>query len=352
MKIFPQVLLSLTSWTYKPLWILAGILYFFGACSNPRSPQTKSPDTSPPTQLLAYTQAPPQDTSRVYREFLQHFPDTNLPVEIRIPEILKDTMPADMVVKYILEAAETAKIPTFLEYWGDAESQALTREGLQNRYINIDNSIFAVINFAYGKRINLHPDFYSVWFLCSPTFLEGSYAYAYLANYNPEGQMLDAMLVAEELTYVDMETQSSTLIDQDTSITVSGQVSKYAELYGGTEDFIERFETRYRLSEAGTFETQKQYFSDLSGNYQSPDTNIVIHLDVYHENLFLSFGNPAIAEPGPEWKVIRFDREGRIILAQPPQSSEAYTLRFDDSHSELICQTPEGLTYTYTRTFE
>ncbi len=344
--------MSLTSRTYFFIWLIAGLSCLWGACSNPRSPQAKPQENSPPTQLLAYTQAPIQDTNKVFREFVQNFPDTSLPTEIRIPEILKDTMPADIVVEFILEAAKKAQIPTFLEYWGDAESQALTREGLANRFINVDESVFAVLNFSYGKRLQLHPDFYSVWFLCMPTFLEGTYAYAYLANYNRQGQMLDAMLVAEELAYVDMETQSSTRIDKELNIEMSGKVSKYAELYGGSQDFVETFQTRYQLSEKGTFETQNQYYSDLSGSYQSPDTNIVLHLDVYHENLFLSFGNPSQFEPGPEWKVIQFDRKGRTILAHPPQSEEAYTLRFDKSHSQLVCQTPDGLTYTYTRTLE
>ncbi len=286
------------------------------------------------------------------KEFVANFKVAALPYGTDTSYALQDTIPADIAIKYILEAAEKAQINAFKDVWGDTETQEMTRKGLKDRYISVENSAFAVINFGQGARLQLSQNYHSFVFHYIPTFMDGRYKYSFLANYTAEGKLIDVLPISELAQFVDMENIQTAHINKEGGIEVHTQLIRYGQMYDHPEDYEETGTQTFVIDQEGKFILQQEQYSSFSGKFLAKTDSELTAPRFLIEQLFedTQVRYQASADSSPqEWEIIRINKEKNELVARKPGSSQDYTLSYDKAKATFVCKNSKGEKTNYTR---
>ncbi len=302
---------------------------------------------------LAQTMLPkdyePKDTTSFESQFVLHFRSADLPLEISSQYQIEDTIPVDVVLDNILEAAALADLNAFEDLWGNPEIQEITRKGLQDRYIDVEKNAFAVINFGYLYTLPLSEDFHSLVFKYIPMFMEGSYVYTYLANYTPEGKLIDVVRIGGTAGYVDMEQEWKSTIQENGEIEVKTQVIKKGDMYGEDRDFVEKALVKYQMSQSGKFEIINQNFSSFSGSFQAKNSGEVFRIEEYFGDVNILYQPDPESVNEKELEVLEIDRQQNKITTRLPNSDQKMVLSYDSTRSHFVCNQSQGKAKEFVR---
>ena len=281
--------------------------------------------------------------------FLESFSDTNLPYQTDEEYAIQDTIPAEQVIQHILEASQNVAPDVFKDLWENQEMREITIKGLRDRYINVEENSFAVINFGMVNKLNISEKFQTVIFKYIPTFMEGIYSYTYLANYDTKGNLIDIVKIGGMAGYVDMQNKWSATVSKNGKIEVKGKSVKNGQMFGTNEDFIETAELTYQLDKEGNINLTKQKFSSFSGSFIRETHEEIIHIEEFFDEINI------IYQPSPDnfseqpLKVINFNKKKNQIITQFPDSLEQVVITYNANHTRFICKNESGDTWEYTR---
>ena len=308
-----------------------------------------------------------QKTTDFERNFLAKFPLGNMPLELGTVVKITDTIPATLVITHILEAAENNKIKTFSDYWGDVRINSTTKKGLEDRFLDMKNSVFMVLNFGYGQRLDLDSSYYSVLFQVIPSFLEGGYAYTYLANYSKKGEMLDAVRISANAGYVDMQLLASARIDKDGKITLESKNIKRGGLQDGSADFTEIASLAYKVDKDGKITIEQEKYSGFSGNFEGKETPETLKIEESPRSFEVSYNGTEVPQekgksylqvlykpssemqPDVALEIVKFDKANNTIIAKHPEENLQFVLVYDANKKSIQCKTSTGKTFNLNR---
>lgn len=289
-------------------------------------------------------------TSAFEQLFVANFKPSDFPYKADSEyEEIKDTIPADKVIKYVLEAAEKANSDAFVEFWGDEESKAMTRKGLADRFINVDESAFAVLNFEYLARLPLHDEVYTLVLRCVPTFMEGGYSYTYLVNYSKKGDFIDAVKIGGNAGYVDIQTEWKGKVAKEGWLEVEKAQVKMAEVTKPDDDFEETSYWKYQIEPEGKLDLIAQKHSSVSGKYKQKDGSKVLNLDEYLNEVLVFYQTDPSASQLDSREVTVLSHEDRKMVIAFPEANQKTILTFDENKAGFECRLPSGKVESYER---
>lgn len=282
-------------------------------------------------------------------DFLASFSDTALPYQTDEDYSLHDTIPADMVIVHILEASQQVAPEVFKDLWENEEMREITIKGLRDRYINIEDNSFAVVNFGVVNKLKISENYQTIIFKYIPTFMEGIYSYTYLANYSDKGELIDVVKIGGMAGYVDMQNKWSATVSKNGKIEVKGKSVKKGQMFGQHEDFIETAELSYQLDKDGKINLTKQKYSSFSGSFIRETKEEILHIEEFFEEINI------IYQPSPDnfseqpLEIIKIDKKKNQIITQFPDSPEQVVITYNANRTSFICKNESGDTWEYTR---
>lgn len=279
--------------------------------------------------------------------FLTKFKQKELPLKITNDITIQDTIPAKDVMQYILATADKEKMTALQDFYG--ENEAITRKGLEDRFLNQDKNIFMVLNFGYGQRYEINPNFYTLTFHIIPTFMEGSNAYTYLANFDKTGKMLDAIQIASNAGYVDMQQHKITEITAKGRIKVESKNIKRGGFEDGSKDFTEFAYAIYKLTEAGKLLVEEERYTGLSGNFAGKESAETFKIEQYAAHIQVVYQAAPDAFLQEELEVVQFNKDTRTIIAKHREKDLQFVLTYDQDMKKIICKTSTGKTLNLSR---
>lgn len=283
------------------------------------------------------------DSSEFEKNFLVHFnPIEATEYHAQIEKAIEDTIEVDLVVNYLLEAAEKAELNIFDEYWSGDEVKQVTLKGLHDRWINVEQNAFAVLNFGFLGRLKTNQNFYTLLFQCHPTFMEGQYAHIYLANFDRQGKMMGGLKVASATGYVDMQLQQEALIDDQGHISIKTSSIKKGEMFGRAEDYIEESQLTYKMSPDGAIEMDRQRHSGYSGRYLSQDSEEIILIEAFFDEIYVTFQKDAHSFGEQNYQVNEFNQKKREMNVLSSDNQEAFKLSYNADKTLLTYTDAEG----------
>jgi hypothetical protein len=261
--------------------------------------------------------------------FFDKFSIVTLPYRASSYTLWKDTIEVENVVKNIFEKASQKNIPTFQDFWQE-ESKEMTIKALQAKKIDIDNKDFAAMNVGYGVILPYSPHFKSVIVHFKPLFMEGSYDYTFLINYDFDGNMIDATQIAIKAGYVDIQTEAESLIEASGKIKTQQKIRKYEKLnVDDIPDLVEDAELCFQIDfYTGKISLVSQKYTGFSGSFVNQyEKWRFLHspreLKIIYE---ITLKNETNVQ---ELQVIRYDREKGEILAKSTETQQEFALKFD-----------------------
>ncbi|GAB4395440.1 MAG: hypothetical protein OHK0053_03300 [Microscillaceae bacterium] len=281
-------------------------------------------------------------------KFLAHFKKAELPFSLDTSYTLADTIPADLVIRYVLEAAEAAQLDYFKDYWGDEESRQMTRQGLNDRFIDVSKNAFAVLNFGFGPRLWLHPDYISLVVHFIPTFMEGRYRYTVLLNYRPNGQLVDVLPIGQISDYVDMSEWVSAQIKAPDEIVVNTQLIHYGAMYNQASDYTEEARQVFALNTQGTFRLDTEQYSAFSGKFVAEKQDQRFTVAQVFDEIRVHY-TPHAEAPEEELKILKVEADKNLLIAERPGLKTAFTLRYDEQKATFTCQNERGEKVAFRR---
>ncbi len=326
------------------LFIAVGL----GACSSNTSEQTKQFLKRPPQLIANAVNFNPEFD----KNFIALFKNATLPYESDTSYALKDTIPAEIAIQYILEAAQTLDPDIFKDIWGDAETQALTRQGLKDRYIDVAHNAFAVINFGASAKLQFNENYHSVVFHYIPTFMDGKYKYTFLANYTKDGKLIDVLKIGELTQFVDMENTQSVSINEDGKIKVNTHLMRFGKMYDQAEDYEESGEQIFDIDKEGKFKLNTEQYSSFSGAFlaktSSAKTAPRFLIEQIFEDLVIRYQANADTAPH-EWEIVKVDNKKNQVVTRKPGTNQEYVLSYDEAKATFTCKNAKGEVASYIR---
>jgi hypothetical protein len=321
------------------IFLLAGAVW---SCNS-----AKTAERQASTNQLPAMDSPMRVKGNFEKEFLAKFPVAELPMKINTQIVLGDTIPAQNVIQYILESASEAKVNAFADFWGENEN--MTRKGLEDRFLNQDKNVFMVLNFGYGSRLHLHPDYYTVCFQVIPTFMEGSYAYTYLVNFDKVGKMLDAVRLSANEGYVDMQMFKTAEITADGLIKIESKNIKRGGMQDGTADITEFAYLQYKATEKGVLSLLSERYTGYSGNFEGKESSEIFKIEQYPAHLQISYLPTPDGSEQIDLEMVQFNKETRTIIAKHPEKDVQFVLTYDQDMKKIVCKSSEGKTISFAR---
>jgi hypothetical protein len=319
--------------------LLAGISLW--GCKNPNTTAQKASSQELPSINS------PIHMADEFEKFATRFSVGKLPIKTKTEISLGDTIPAKDVLQYIIEPAEKAKIPALSDYYG--EYAEATRKGLEDRFLNQEKSVFMVLNFGFGQRLDLHPDFYTLTFQVIPTFMEGGYAYQYVANFDKAGNLLDAVQLGANAGYVDMQLFKVAEITKEGSIIVESKNIKRGGLEDGASDFTEFAYLTYKLDKTGKFNTEAERYTGFSGNFEGKESSEIFKIEQYPSYLQISYQPASDGFQPVNLEVVKIDKITRTIIAKHPEKDLQFVLTYDQDMKQIVCKSSAGKTLNLSR---
>lgn len=286
------------------------------------------------------------------KDFLALFNNASLPYQGDTTYALQDTIPAEIAIKYILEAAQTLDPDIFKDIWGDEETQALTRQGLKDRYIDVAHNAFAVINFGAGVQIPISQNYHSVVFHYIPTFMDGKYKFSFLANYTKDGKLIDVLKIGELTQFVDMENTQSFSVSEEGQLKVNTHLVRFGQMYDHAEDYEESGEQIFDIDEKGKFKLNTEQYSSFSGAFLAKTNSTQTAPRFLIEQIFDDFviRYQATADTAPqEWELVKVDSKKNQVIARKPGTNQEYVLSYDEAKATFTCKNAKGEVASYTR---
>lgn len=328
--------------------LILGTLLSFVACTTDQEAHTQEKEGEEKAPISAKADLSVLQTSPFVQNFVTHFKTQSLPYSPPNQYTLRDTIPAEVVVENILEAAEEVESPVFDVLWGDKHVKELTRKGLKDRFIDISRNRFAVVNFGYLKKLNLNDNYYSLVFHYIPSYMEGQYMYTYLANYTKKGEFIDAVHIGGLEMYVDMETEWNSEITQE-GIEVTSKTVKRGEIHGTSEDFIETAALNYEVQEDGQVLLIKADYSGFSGKFKDIKSKEVVLVDEFPNEVIISYRNSKEYGTEKQLEVVNVDKKKNWIIAKYPGSNESCVLKYDKNKAAFSCKGFHGKSQIFKR---
>ena len=312
------------------------------SCNSANTTEKKSHVASLPT-----FDSPIRIKSDFERDFLAKFKQKELPLGITNEITIQDTIPATDVIQHILVTAGKEKMSALQDFYG--ENEAITRKGLEDRFLNQEKSIFMVLNFGYGQRFNINPDFYTLTFHVIPTQMEGSYAYSYLANFDKAGKMLDVVQIASNAGYVDMQQHKITEITAKGRIKIESKNIKRGGFDDGSKDFTEFAYTTYSITEAGKLLVEEERYTGLSGNFVGKESSEIFKIEQYAAHIQVVYQAAPDAFSQEELEVVQFNKDTRTIIAKHREKDLQFVLTYDQDMKQITCKASTGKTINFSR---
>lgn len=331
---------------FQLLLVCIFIISFLGSCSKKANDSQEEKLTR---SMLPKDGLSSGDSSSFEQEFVSQFRAGSLPYETSLSYTIDDTIPAEFVIQNIFEAAKTSEVSLFNIFWGDEETQKITRQGLENRYINVDKNAFNALNFGFLHRVNLHSNYYSLIFQCIPSFMEGSYKYTYLANYTNDGKLIDALQIGGLAGYVDIQQKWQGSINEAREVKVENTTISDAEAFNKEKDFVEKSTLVYQILENGKFEMKDQQYSSFSGDFQSVEGKEFFKIEEFFDEIIISYSQNPETEATEALEIINIDQKNKQITAQLPHSTKHVILQFDKHKTNLVRKDEQGETQKYRR---
>ncbi|TAE46699.1 MAG: hypothetical protein EAZ06_04755 [Cytophagales bacterium] len=258
--------------------------------------------------------------------FFEHFSIVNLPYRASSYTLWKDTISSQYVVERIFEKANKKGIPTFQDFWRE-ESKQMTIDALEAKYINVEKKQYAALNAGYGVILPYSSHFRTIIFHLSPLLMEGSYDYSYIVTFDFDNNMIDALQIAAKAGYVDVQTESESLIGRNGKITTQQTIKKYEKIsIDNVPDLVENADFVYQIdNKSGKIQLISQNYSGFSGNFVNNNEKWqLLHSPTQLKILYeVTFNNTL-----QELEVIFYDREKGEIIAQNNQKQQ-YHLQFN-----------------------
>jgi hypothetical protein len=179
--------------------------------------------------------------------------------------------------------------------------------------------------------------------------MEGDYAYTYLANYNKKGELIDAIQVAANADYVDMQTLKESKINAEGKIATIGKTIRRGGMEDGSRDFTEFAYLNYTLNPVGKFEITKESYTGLSGNFSGKESKEMLKIDQFGEELHVFYQATAEAPLDQELEIIQHDTKKNTLIVQLPESSTRFTLTYDKDRKALTCKKSDGSSVDFVR---
>ncbi|NJL11911.1 MAG: hypothetical protein HC913_02150 [Microscillaceae bacterium] len=327
---------------YFYLLICLGLGWMLTGCQTEASQKMVKTPPAPKARLAA--QVDPEFAEK----FLAHFKKAELPFSIDTSYTLADTIPADLVIRYVLEAAGAAQLDYFKDYWGDEESRQMTRQGLKDRFIDVSKNAFAVLNFGFGPRLSLHPDYISLVVHFIPTFMEGRYRYSVLLNYQPNGQLVDILPIGQISDYVDMAEWVSAQIKARDEIVVNTQLIHYGEMYNQASDYTEEARQVFALNAQGIFRLDTAQYSAFSGTFVAETQDQRFTVAQVFDEIRVHYA-PRAEAPEEELKILKVLADENMLIAERPGHKTALTLHYDAHKATFVCQNEKGEKIAFRR---
>jgi len=286
------------------------------------------------------------------KEFASLFEVKEMPYTTDTSYALQDTIPAEIVIKYILEAAESAEIDIFKDVWGDEETQEMTRQGLKDRYIDVSKNAFAVINFGLDARLSLNDNYYSFIFHYIPTFMDGRYRFSFLANYGKDGKLIDILSIGELTQFVDMENFQMAEIDKEGNIQINTKLIRYGQMYDYPEDYEESGEQTFILNESGKFILKQENYSSFSGKFLAKTSSDATAPRFLIEQMFddTQVRYQPSADVAPQnWEVVKINANKNELVTRKPGTTQDYILSYDEAKATFVCKNSKGEKTSFAR---
>lgn len=311
-------------------FLISFFIFFFSNCGTAQKEQADTAKISLPDAGLL-----PLGDSPFERDFVAKFKVLNLPFLGDAEATIQDTISADLVIQNILEKAEKAGSNTFKDFWGDDKIKEETRKGLKDRFLNLDKNVFMVLNFGYVGRLPLSNAYFSLIFKTVPTFMEGGYAYTYLANFSKEGEFIDAVQIGGVAGYVDIQSNWTSKIDAEGKIVVNAKTVKSGGMEDQTADFTELAYLTYQIDSKGAFILQKEKHTGFSGNFKNIESQEFVYVEEFPGDLRIRYESAEQAQT--ELEVVKFDKPKNLIVAKNPENGKELTLTYDSDKKLLTC---------------
>jgi hypothetical protein len=319
--------------------LLAGISLW--GCKNANNTAQKASSQELPTLDS------PLHSKNNFDTFASKFSVGKLPLKTKTAIALGDTIPAHEVLQHLIAPAEKEKISALGDYYG--ENTEITRKALEDRFLNQEKSIFMVLNFGFGQRLDLHPDYHTLAFQVIPTFMEGGYAYQYIANFDKTGKLLDVVLSGANAGYVDMQQFRVAEITQDGLIKVESKNIKRGGIEDGTNDFTEFTYLTYQLNKVGKFETKEERYTGFSGNFEGKENAEIFKIEQYPAYTQISYQPASDGFQPVQLEVIKIDKQTRTIIAKHPEKDLQFVLTYDQDMKQIVCKNSAGKTFNLSR---
>ncbi len=312
------------------------------SCNSANTTEKKATATKLPNLDTKITQE-----SNFEKDFLPLFKPQTLPFKVSQNIKIQDTIKANEVMQHIILPAGKEKITAFQDFYG--ENEAMTRKGLEDRFLNQEKNIFMVLNAGFGQRIDLHPDFYTLTFQVIPTFMEGSYAYTYLANFDKKGNMIDAVQIAAQAGYTDRQQFTTTEINAEGQIKIENKSIKRGGFEDGTKDFTEFAYTTYKINPKGKLGIEQELYTGLSGNFVGKESAEIFRIEQHDTRLQVVYQAAPEATEQYQLEVVQFNPSTRTIIAKHPEKDLQFVLTYDQPMKQISAKTSTGKSFSLTR---
>lgn len=261
-------------------------------------------------------------------DFFERFSIVTLPYRASSYTIWKDTISPKIAIQYLFEKADKKGLPTFHDFWRE-ESKQMTIQALEAKNINIEKQQYAALNLGFGVILPYSPHFKTIIFHLSPVLMEGSYHYSYLVSFDFEGNMIDALQIATKAGYVDIQTESESLISENGKITLQQNIRKYEKISADNiPDLVENSNFVYQIDYiSGKIKPISQKFTGFSGNYVSKNEKWHFLHSPSQLRILYEITLQTQSEL-QELEVIYYDREKGEITAQN-NLQQKYFLKFN-----------------------
>lgn len=316
---------------------------FISACSTSSSQKNK---------VVVFKEAGVGELSDFEKNFVSNFQSGSLPYSTQNKIKINDTIASEKVIKYIFEPAERANSTLFRDYWGDDEINQITKKGLEDRFLNVDNNVFSVINFGYVNRIELNDQFYSLIVRCVPTFLEGAYAYDYLIHYSKEGEFIDALKIGVIAAYADMESYRKSQITSSGTIDIQEKTIRRDPAATEKNEFIETSTKRISPDKKGNFQLINENYSAFSGNFISEKSQQMFLIYEHPNTVEAYFQDLKSGMEGAAMVVLNVEAVNKAkneIKLSNPESNESYVLLYDKNKSSFHLKDTKGAVQSFQR---
>ncbi len=318
------------------------------ACGTNGSQQANQLLKNPPRLIASAVNFNPEFD----KDFIALFKKTTLPYTTDTTYALQDTIPAEIAIQYILEAAQQIDPYIFKDIWGDAETQTLTRQGLKDRYIDVAHNAFAVINFGVGEWLSISEKYHSVVFHYVPTFMDGKYKYTFLANYTKNGELIDILKIGELTQFVDMENIQYASINEAGQVKVNTHLVRFGQMYDHAQDYEESAEQLFDIDEKGKFKLNTEQYSSFSGAFLAQNTSAQTAprflIEQIFDDVFVRYQATADAAP-QEWEIVKIDTKKNQLITRKSGTTQDYVLSYDKEKATFSCKNSKGEVASYTR---